>query len=102
MNLIAANTIGARPGMRVKVQVETRELLVGSTVVYILPIVFFVGGYYMGWSLGPSIGLAGQAGGIIGAFAALVASFPAVRYLTARLSKKSAMVQISGPAGPEV
>ena len=52
----ARNPIGARPGQKVVVQSDTKSMLGIVSLVYLTPIVFFLLGYLLTWSL-PSEGM---------------------------------------------
>ena len=57
----AQNPIGAKPGETVRVRTRTGPVLLGATVLYILPLVLFFVGYLIAyaWQLGIVGGLAG-------------------------------------------
>ena len=56
----AVNAIGAKPGDTVTVRSESGPVLMGAAVLYMLPLVLFFAGYFLGavWNLGPWIGCA--------------------------------------------
>ena len=63
----AENRIGAKRGDLVKVESDTGTVLKAAVVLYILPLVLFFLGYYIGdvlWSLGALVGCAGFALGV--------------------------------------
>lgn len=62
----ADNPIGARPGDLVKVESDTGTVLKAAVVLYVLPLVLFFLGYYVGSVLGISGGLAGCLGFALG------------------------------------
>lgn len=51
------NPIGAKVGQVVRITMDTRQLLMGSFVVYLLPIMGLILGILLGETLGPSLGL---------------------------------------------
>ncbi len=64
--LTARNAIGARPGDMVRIESETGPVLAGAVVFYMVPMILFFLGYYIGetlWTLG---GLAGGIGFALG------------------------------------
>lgn len=68
MLLEAQNLINARPGDLVVVKTETAPVMKAAGVFYVLPLVLFFLGYWLGdlwWSLGGLMGSAGFALGIV-------------------------------------
>ena len=51
----AKNDVGARPGQKVLVESSTKKLLGVVAVVYLLPLVFFLLGYFLSDGLGESV-----------------------------------------------
>jgi len=51
----ARNDVGARPGQKVLVESSTKKLLGVVAVVYLLPVVFFLLGYFLSDGLGESV-----------------------------------------------
>lgn len=51
----AKNDVGARPGQKVLVESSTKKLLGVVAVVYLLPVVFFLLGYFLSDGLGESV-----------------------------------------------
>ena len=67
MLLEAVNAIGARPGELVTIQSETGPVLTGAVVLYMMPLVLFFLGYFVGdtlWKMGALAGCLAFAGGI--------------------------------------
>ncbi len=57
--LEAKNTVGARPGDIVTVEADSRQVLTGAAVLYMLPMLLFFLGYLLGaafWQQGPLTG----------------------------------------------
>lgn len=73
LTLTARNPIGARPGDRVWFESGSGPVLRGAVLVYLLPLLCFLGGYCGAYALGP---WAFAVGG--GAF--LLGTVPALRY----------------------
>ena len=81
----AKNAIGARPGDRVIVTSRTAEVLPAMFVVYILPLVLMLCGYFAARALGVPAGLLACAGFALGvavvvAYDRLIAKRKAVTY----------------------
>ena len=62
----ARNAIGARPGDKVIVSSDDRQILPAMLVVYILPLVLLLAGYFAGLGLGMMPGISAAAGFAIG------------------------------------
>lgn len=58
----ARNAIGARPGEQVIVTSDDRQILPAMLVVYILPLILLLAGYFAGLGLGVMPGLLAAAG----------------------------------------
>ena len=82
----ARNAIGAKPGDRVIVSSENAQVLPAMLVVYILPLVLLLAGYFAGLSLGVSPGILAFVGFALGvaaiiAYDRLIAKRRGVRYV---------------------
>ena len=65
--LTVINSIGARPGDMVRIEAESGPVLLGAAVFYLVPMVLFFLGYFLGdslWSLGALVGSLGFLAGI--------------------------------------
>ena len=62
----AKNPIGARRGELVKVESETAPVLKAAAVLYVVPLVLFFSGYYLGFRLGGFGALVGGLGFVLG------------------------------------
>ena len=65
--LTVHNGIGARPGDLVRIESETGPVLLGAAVFYVVPMVLFFLGYFLGnslWSMGGLVGCLGFLAGI--------------------------------------
>ena len=65
--LTVRNEIGAQPGAVVRIESETGPVLMGAAVFYVVPMVMFFLGYFLGeslWQLGALVGCLGFAAGI--------------------------------------
>ena len=68
----AKNPIGARRGELVKVESETAPVLKAAAVLYVVPLVLFFSGYYLGFRLGGFGALVGGLGFALGILLVLV------------------------------
>ena len=65
--LTVRNGIGARPGDVVRIESESGPVLMGAAVFYVVPMVLFFLGYFLGdslWNIGAAAGCAGFGLGI--------------------------------------
>lgn len=62
----ARNPIGARPGDRVTVETDTKSILVSALIVYMVPLLLFFSGYFLGAAAGILPGLSGGLGFVLG------------------------------------
>lgn len=72
MQLEALNPIGASVGDRVNVNIEPRQVVKSSMIIFIFPLFFMLIGYYIGVRFVPPFT---EGVGIIGAFTALILAF---------------------------
>ena len=75
----AVNTLGARPGQRVKFELQEQHMLTGAFVVFVLPLLCAALGAVLGWQLGPWAGSSGNAPIIAGAVVFFLLSLVAVK-----------------------
>jgi len=75
IELIAINKAGARPGDRVEVEIDPGQVVKHSAIVFLLPVVSLMIGYFLGTSYLPRIGLSTEAAGIIGSLGLMILSF---------------------------
>ena len=68
----AKDPIGARRGELVKVESETAPVLKAAVVLYVVPLVLFFSGYYLGFRLGGFGALVGGLGFVLGILLVLV------------------------------
>ncbi|MDZ7317322.1 MAG: SoxR reducing system RseC family protein [candidate division KSB1 bacterium] len=81
MRVEAANPIGGRVGDRVQVVIEPRRVVKSAALVFLLPLVFMVGGYFVGAALWSAHR---EPGGIIGATLGLSMAFSLLRLIDHR------------------
>ena len=62
----AENPVGARPGDRVIVESDTGSVLLSAILVYLVPLLLFFAGYFLGAALGWLPGLLGGLGFCLG------------------------------------
>jgi len=91
--LTAKNPIGAREGDLVIVQSASGPVLAAAAMLYMVPIVLFIGGYLLGehlWGRGPLMGALGFVLGIFGAvvYDRLVAKKKKAEYTIIRIRKR--------------
>ncbi len=84
------NSLRAKVGDSVEIEIEPQVVLVAAAIVYILPIVLFFAGYALGLWVGRLLEFNTDLFGILGGTLFLLTSFWAVRILDkrARLSRR--------------
>ena len=90
--LKADNPIGAREGDLVNIRSETAPVLKAAAVLYMLPLVLFIGGYLAGMALGVS-------GGLTGGLAFLLSIVLIVVYDRRMAKQEKTIYTITGYAG---
>lgn len=82
------NPVGAGRGQLVRLEMDEKPLVFASLLVYLLPVLFMIGGYYLGhyffgnFFTGPS-----EKAGIAGAVLMLLISFSSLHVIDTRLLK---------------
>ncbi len=89
VSITATNKLGAQLGDKVEVEIATKGLVFGSLLVFVLPIVFLIVGYFLGFYLMLVLGNAPMAEktGILTAFAFFAVSFFVIRLFDEKLKK---------------
>ena len=90
MIFTAHNPIGARPGDLVTVESATGPVLKAAAVLYLLPLVMFIGGYLLGMQW--------QLGGLLGALAFALSIGIVITYDRLVMKKKNTVYTITGYA----
>jgi sigma-E factor negative regulatory protein RseC len=73
--IVALNTRGAKPGDFVKVETNPRQVVKYSAIVFILPVVSLIMGYFIGSSSLTRLGLSSETAGILGSLGLLLITF---------------------------
>ena len=76
------NTLGAQVGDTVRISLGSRSVLGAAFLLYMVPLLFFLGGLILGQTL-----TSGQTWGVILGFLCMVASYVGIRFLDRRLSR---------------
>lgn len=83
------NPIGARSGQRVKIEMKEQPMVVASLIIYLIPLIFMIAGYFIGISFLNSLGYQGtEITGIIASLSFLALSFVFIRFLDNLFSKR--------------
>lgn len=91
MEVEVSNPVGAGEGKRVKLEMEERPLLYASLLIYLLPPLGLIFGYFLGSWLAAITGFfSGQGAGITGSVVLLLLSFAAIGKIDSYLSGFSA------------
>jgi len=78
VELIALNETNAKPGDKVEVEINPKQVVKHSTIVFILPVLSLIIGYFLGNSYLSQIGLSLEAAGIIGSLGLMIITFIAI------------------------
>jgi sigma-E factor negative regulatory protein RseC len=73
--IVALNEQGAKPGDIVEVEVNPKQVIKYSTIVFLLPVLSLIIGYFLGSSYLTQIGLSSEAAGIIGSMGLMIITF---------------------------
>lgn len=73
--IVALNERGAKPGDNVEVEINPRQVVKHSTIVFLLPVLSLIIGYFLGNSYLTQIGLSLEAAGIIGSLGLMIITF---------------------------
>jgi sigma-E factor negative regulatory protein RseC len=76
--LIALNESKARPGDSVEVEINPKQVVKHSIIVFLLPVLSLIIGYFLGNSYLTQIGLSLEAAGIIGSLGLMIITFIAI------------------------
>ena len=76
--LVALNNPGAKVGDKVEVEINPRQVIKHSTIVFLLPVLSLIIGYFLGNSYLTLIGLSLEAAGIIGSLGLMILTFFAI------------------------
>ena len=89
----ANNGIGAKRDDIVEIEIPSEEVVKGSMVVFLMPILFLIAGYLIGAALVRALGLPGwqEAMGIIFALIAAAASYFVVSWYDKNIQQKEAL-----------
>ncbi len=73
--IVALNMRGAKPGDHVEIEVNPKHAVSHSAIVFMLPIVNLIIGYFLGSSFLAKIGLAAEVAGVIGSLGLMLITF---------------------------
>lgn len=73
--IVALNEPGAKPGDTVEVEVNPKQVVKYSTIVFLLPVLSLIFGYFLGSSYLTQIGLSSETAGIFGSLGLMIITF---------------------------
>lgn len=76
--LVALNERGAKSGDNVEVEINPKQVVKHSTIVFLLPVLALIIGYFLGNSYLTQIGLSREAAGIVGSLGLMILTFCAI------------------------
>jgi len=82
------NTVKASVGDTVLIENKSSNVLTAASIIYLLPIVLLVGGYFLSLLLVKILGL-GEKYAVLGAILAFALSFPLISLIDKQLAKKN-------------
>jgi len=85
MQISVKNPIGAGKGDRVRIEMGEQSLVIASLIIYLIPLIGLIAGYFAGINLFPA---AGEVAGIVAALLFLALSFFLVNRIDKLLGKK--------------
>ena len=82
------NNIGANQGDRVSIELESRNLVLSSLIIYLMPILNMIIGYFVGKWFGINNNLlTPEVSGIIGTILFFILSYLILKYMNSKLEK---------------
>lgn len=92
MRTEAINKLGAEVGDRVALKVESKEMVTAYAIVFIIPFLFLMAGFYLGLYLSRFVGLDGDTMGFILSIVFLGLSYVVIRKLDNRAAKADSFI----------
>lgn len=89
MQVSIKNTLNARQGDVVEVELEARRLLSAGAWAYLFPLLMVFAGLGLGYLIAPYIGLSGDIAAVICSMAMLVVTFFALRAMNGRFAAQA-------------
>ncbi len=75
LEIVALNEPDSKPGDNVEVEINPKQVIKHSTIVFLLPMLSLIIGYFLGNSYLILIGLSGEAAGIIGSLGLMMLTY---------------------------
>ena len=90
IEVLVSNPVGAEIGQLVKIEMGEKSLVTASLLIYLVPVIFLIAGYFAGIYLSGFIydTTPGETAGIIGSIVFLLLSFLVVSYIDKKLGQK--------------
>ncbi|MDZ7331939.1 MAG: SoxR reducing system RseC family protein [candidate division KSB1 bacterium] len=73
--IVALNRLGARPGDNVEVEINPKQVVKYSAIVFLLPVFALIIGYFLGSSWLSVLGWSDEAAGIVGSLGLMILCF---------------------------
>lgn len=83
----AGNDIGAAAGDTVEVSLPSSSMLSASVIAYVVPLLLLAAGVFLGYILGPGIGLAADVTGAVLGLVLAAAGFAVLHFLEPRIRR---------------
>ena len=85
--LLAQNDLSAKVGDRVEVEIDPKQVIRHSAIVFLLPVFSLILGYFLGVNYLTKIGLSEEGAGIIGSLGLMALTFVGIFFYDRLLSK---------------
>ncbi|NOZ60227.1 MAG: SoxR reducing system RseC family protein [Calditrichaeota bacterium] len=73
--ILAANKINAGPGDRVEIEIAPKELIKHSAVIFLIPVLALIVGYFLGVKYLTALSIGEEPAGIIGSLGLMIVSY---------------------------
>ncbi len=86
--ILVSNPQAAKPGDRVEIEIDPKQVVKHSAIVFLLPILCLIIGYFLGAKFLANFGLKAETAGIIGSLALMVICFVVIAFYDRLVAKK--------------
>jgi positive regulator of sigma E activity len=87
--LIAKNELAAQPGETVEIEIDPKQVVKHSAIVFLLPVAGLIFGYFLGAQYLIKLGLATEGAGIVGSFGLLILTIIGIHFYDRTIGKSS-------------
>lgn len=87
--ILAVNDINAKPGDKVEIEIQPKQVVKHSAVVFLLPVLALIIGYFLGVKYLTSLSISEEPAGIIGSLGLMIISYLFIVLYDRSTAKKS-------------